>query len=140
MRTGSRLAVGATVVIVVTAYMAFVGGSSSWQYYVTVDECLTNSPELLNNRLRVSGKIVQNSLFVNRDRGEATFLLEGTGGNLSVKYQGLLPDNLAEQREVVVEGQLEDKTTLRGDKVLTRCASKYSSQTSKAVQEHSPPN
>jgi len=132
MRTGTRLAVGAVVIVGVTAYMAYVGASSGWQYYVTVDECLVNASDLLHDRLRVSGKIARDSLVVVRDRGEATFLLEGTSGSLRVKCQGSIPDNLAEQREVVVEGWMEDEKTLVGHKVLTRCASKYSSRTSTA--------
>jgi cytochrome c-type biogenesis protein CcmE len=39
-----------------------------------------------------------------------------------------LPDNLAEKMAMVVEGRLDDSGTLHGDKVLTRCASKYQSQ------------
>ena len=140
MQTGSRLAVGATVVVGVTAYMAYVGASSGWQYYVTVDECLVNASDLLHDRLRVSGKIAQDSLVVARNRGEATFLLEGTNGSLRVKCQGSIPDNLAEQREVVVEGRLENEKTLVGQKVLTRCASKYSSRKSTAGLRHTPQN
>jgi cytochrome c-type biogenesis protein CcmE len=47
---------------------------------------------------------------------------------LKVICSGPLPDNLAEDMDVVVEGRLEEPDLLRGDKVLTRCASKYGSQ------------
>ena len=46
--------------------------------------------------------------------------------------EGPLPDNLAEEMEVVVEGSLEPSGCLRGDRVLTRCASKYASETNLA--------
>jgi cytochrome c-type biogenesis protein CcmE len=36
-----------------------------------------------------------------------------------------VPDNLAEDMEVVVEGTLREPDCLDGDKVLTRCAGKY---------------
>jgi len=57
MQTGKRLLLGGLVVAGVTAYMAYVGASSSWQYYVTADECLINKTSLAGTRVRVSGKI-----------------------------------------------------------------------------------
>jgi cytochrome c-type biogenesis protein CcmE len=39
-----------------------------------------------------------------------------------------VPDNLTEGIEVVVEGKLGADGTLRGDKLLTKCASKYASK------------
>jgi cytochrome c-type biogenesis protein CcmE len=39
-----------------------------------------------------------------------------------------LPDNLKEDIDVVVEGRLNESGALQGDRVLTRCASKYQSQ------------
>jgi cytochrome c-type biogenesis protein CcmE len=40
-----------------------------------------------------------------------------------------LPDNLVEGIDVVVEGTLEKQGRLRGEKVMTRCASKYQANT-----------
>ena len=40
MTTGRKLTLAGLVVAGVTGYMAFVGGSASWQYYVTPQECL----------------------------------------------------------------------------------------------------
>ncbi len=127
MTTGLKLACGGVVVVGVTAYMAYLGAASSWQYYLTVDECIASAADLTENRIRVSGKVARDSLHIGPDRVQATFSLEGTSENLLVTYQGTLPDGLAEQIEVVVEGQIEDSGTLRGEVVLTRCASKYTS-------------
>ena len=112
----------------VTVYMAYLGASSSWQYYLTVDECLAFSAAPTDDRMRINGTIVRGSLDLNSDRTEATFLLKGTDQNLRVTCSGELPDNLAEELDVVVEGRIDEPGHLRGDKVLTRCASKYSSQ------------
>jgi cytochrome c-type biogenesis protein CcmE len=51
--------------------------------------------------------------------------VQGQTGTLAVICAGPLPDNLAEALEVVVEGRLDAGGMVRGDKVLTRCASKY---------------
>ena len=65
------------------------------------------------------------------DRGQAAFTLEASPEPLRVNCAGPLPDNLAEGIDVVVEGRLDAKGLLRGDKVLTRCASKYESHEAK---------
>ena len=128
MSSGLKLSIGAGVVVVVTAYMAYVGASDSWQYYATADECLTNLSEFEGRRIRVSGTVSEGSLQVAADRSQATFSLQGNDGQLAVICTGPLPDNLSEAKDVVVEGLLESDGLLRGDKLLTRCASKYESE------------
>ena len=132
MTTGTRLAIAGAIVLCVTAYMAYVGAASSWQYYVTVDECLSAGDAMRHKYLRVSGVIQEGSLRIAPDREGATFALVGNGGVLPANYIGLLPDNLAEARPVVVEGRMEDTGVLRAHKLLTRCASKYTSEASNA--------
>jgi cytochrome c-type biogenesis protein CcmE len=125
--TGRKLAIALMVVAGVTCYMAYLGGSSSWRYYLTVDECLANTASLGAARIRVSGRVAPDSLCIAPDGRQATFSLAGAGGHLPVVCSGPLPDNLAENKEVVVEGRLENSGSLRGEKVLTRCSGKYKS-------------
>jgi cytochrome c-type biogenesis protein CcmE len=128
MRPGTKLLAGGLVVGGVTAYMAYVGASASWQYYLTADECVADASTLIGQRIRVNGRVVPGSLKIDSDRTQATFLLRGTGEELPVRCSGPLPDNLAEDIDVVVEGRLDEAGRFQGDKLLTRCASKYESQ------------
>ena len=124
MPASVKLGIGAVVVVGVTTYMAYVGASSSWKYYLSIDECLADTEKFVGQRLRVSGKVAPDSLLIDARRTQASFALVGTRGKLEVNCSGPLPDNLAEGIDVVVEGRLESGR-LRGHKVLTRCASKY---------------
>ena len=133
MSTTVKLGIAACIVSGVTAYMAYVGTTKSWKYYLTVDECLADAPALANQRMRVNGQVVVGSLVIAADRKRATFKLSGTERELPVTCAGPLPDNLAENVDVVVEGQLDESGLLRGDKVLTRCASKYAPETRTAT-------
>jgi cytochrome c-type biogenesis protein CcmE len=128
MTTGRKLVIAGVVVAGVTGYIAYLGAAASWQYYVTPDECLANPSALRGDRIRVSGKIAPNSLQIAADRRQAAFSLAAEEGRLLVVCSGPLPDNLAENMEVVVEGRLDDGGLLRGEKLLTRCAGKYKSQ------------
>jgi cytochrome c-type biogenesis protein CcmE len=128
MTPGVKLALGAGVVVGVTSYMAYVGASASWQYYLTADECVVRAEQLADRQVRVSGGVAAGSLQVAADRSRASFDLQGATDRLRVVCTGPLPDNLAENAEVVVEGRLDPDGVLRGDKLLTRCASKYESR------------
>jgi len=131
MSLNVKLAVGALLIAGATVYLACLGASTSWRYYVHVDECAANRDTLVGQRLRVSGRVTPQTLKIPADRSLATFSLQGTAAEIAVTCRGPLPDNLAEDMEVVVEGTLEptgepaSAMQLRGDKVLTRCASKY---------------
>lgn len=120
-----KLLLGAGIVAGATGYLAWLGASSSWQYYVLVDECTRNPNTFVDQRLRVSGRVAPASLQIGADRASATFVLRGEHSELQVACRGRLPDNLAEDMDVVVEGKLNDAGALTGDRVITRCASKY---------------
>ena len=72
MTTGTRLVIGVGIIAAVTGYMAYLGGKSSWQYYLTVDECAADASELVGCPLRVNGHVAPNSLEIESDRARAT--------------------------------------------------------------------
>jgi cytochrome c-type biogenesis protein CcmE len=128
MHIHAKLVLSGAIMTAAVGYVAYLGASSSWQYYVLVDECAAAAEELTNRRVRVSGRVAVDSLNVSVDRNEAAFLLEGNRNKLPVRCAGPLPDNLAEGMDVVVEGAMQSDGRLQGEKVITRCASKYAPQ------------
>src|ERR1035441_2381614 len=80
--TGRKLAIAGLVIAGATAYMAYLGASSSWQYYMTVQECVENAPQVAGQRIRVSGTILPGSLVIAPDRQEARFSLSEAGHHL----------------------------------------------------------
>lgn len=125
MTAPGKLVVGAAVVAGVSGYMAYLGAQSSWQYYLTIDECVARAGTASTNRIRVSGRVAADSLRIASDRSRADLVLDGFESHLTVVCSGPLPDNLAEGIDVVVEGHLGQAGVFQADKVLTRCASKY---------------
>jgi cytochrome c-type biogenesis protein CcmE len=130
MTTGRKLALASMLVACAIIYLAYLGAAESWQYYLTVDECLSDGAFHGGTRLRVNGKVAGGSLQIAPDRRQADFVLQGTKESLAVTFIGAMPDNLAENMDVVVEGRLADPKKFIADKVLTRCASKYQSKNS----------
>jgi cytochrome c-type biogenesis protein CcmE len=127
MTATHRLCAGGIVIVLATTYLAYLGASSSWQFYLSVDELVADAPSFRDSRIRISGKVAPDSLHISPDRSQASFVLQGEISELSVKCPGPIPDNLAEGIEVVVEGRMQSNSSVQGNKVLTRCASKYSS-------------
>jgi cytochrome c-type biogenesis protein CcmE len=125
---GWKLAIGGLLIAGLTTYMGYLGASASWQYYLTVDECAAGDSSLAGQRVRVSGRVAPGTLRIAADRRQADFSLQGASAKLTVICSGTLPANLVEDIEVVVEGRLDDSGTLRGNKLLTRCASKYAAK------------
>ncbi|MCU0961354.1 MAG: cytochrome c maturation protein CcmE [Pirellulaceae bacterium] len=128
MGTGRTLALGAGVIAVATAYWALSGAAATWQYYLTVDECMDQAARIVGSRLRIHGTVGPETLEIDRNQQLARFVLTGERECVQVICTGTLPDNLAEGMEVVVEGYLERRDLVRGHKVMTKCASKYAAQ------------
>lgn len=120
-----RFALVLASLIGAVTYLAFLGFSATWQYYLLVDECQAHKDRFQGKRLRLSGRVASGSLHITQDRREASFLLAGEKHHIPVLCSGPLPDNLTERMEVVVEGVLQGDGRLQGHKVITRCASKY---------------
>ena len=125
MTAAHKLCLGGLVITMATTCLAYLGASSSWQFYMTVDELLDHPSLVHDCRVRLSGKVGHDSLRIASDHTSASFILQGAGSQLRVECLGIIPDNLTEGIDVVVEGYVESSDLFKGDKLLTRCASKY---------------
>ena len=124
MSAGVKLTIAALLVATTIGYLAFLGAASSWQYYLSVDEAVVDAPHFTGKRIRVSGRVEAGSLTIVDDRRQASFELIGQSHKLLATCYCTLPDNLAENIDVVVEGTLQ-RDGIFCCKVITRCASKY---------------
>ncbi len=121
----AKLAVCGALIAAALGYAVYLGASSSWQYYLQVDECVGQADQFRGKRLRLSGQVAAGTLKATPEQREARFVLNGKEQQLAVRYRGSVPDNLAEEREVVVEGMLTGDLQFECDTLITRCASKY---------------
>jgi cytochrome c-type biogenesis protein CcmE len=92
--------------------------------------------QLSGKRVRLSGRVAAGTLAIKEHRREATFTLAGEQFTLPAACRCQLPDNLAEGIDVVVEGTLQ-ANIIRGQKIITRCASKYEPATTTATTHSS---
>jgi cytochrome c-type biogenesis protein CcmE len=133
MRSSVKYFAGAASIATLIGYLAYLGAASSWQYYLSVDEAAADSTHLLGKRIRISGRVAVGTLKIDDNRREAEFEIVGARHRLYASCRCAMPDNLAEDIDVVVEGTLQ-ADRIHGSKIMTRCASKYESRDAAATR------
>lgn len=106
-------------------YLIYQVTQSPFSYYYSVDEFSMKMNIAKNNSVRLAGKVGKGTIERDVQQMLLKFTLTGEKNSLPVKYEGVVPDNFADDIEVVVEGQLADSGVFEAKKVMTRCESKY---------------
>jgi cytochrome c-type biogenesis protein CcmE len=106
-------------------YFMYQAMQSSWSYYYSVDDFAANKSEVKNYSLRIAGKVKPGSISRDLEKMNLAFTLAGAETELPVQYKGSVPDNLDEDREVVVSGSIDLTGVFKADTLMTRCESKY---------------
>lgn len=125
VKTIIKLLIGIIVIGGGIGYFMYQAMQSSWSYYYSVDEFTGGSDAVKNSSLRLAGKVKPGTVEKDMQKMQLSFVLTGTNNELPVTYTGVVPDNFAEDIEVVVEGRLEPSGTFNAQMLMTRCESKY---------------
>ncbi|MCA9525189.1 MAG: cytochrome c maturation protein CcmE [Myxococcales bacterium] len=124
-RKNVRLVVG-LVLLVGVFYLLVNSMMSSGAYFVSVAEA--NARRLDEGRpIRVKGTVVTGSYHHEQGTTVHSFRVKDKEGpaELSVYYDGPMPDVFSEGREVVVEGPRRADGVLAATEVTAKCPSKY---------------
>lgn len=117
---GGLLVIGLVIVLIVQATM------STGAYYLTVNELATKGPEMVGERVRVSGTVVENS--ENWQPKEMTLsfaITDESGEQLPIVFYGPRPDNFQRAAEAIVEGELMSDGSFKANTLLLKCPSRY---------------
>jgi cytochrome c-type biogenesis protein CcmE len=133
MRTKTivKLAVGIIVIGGGISYFMYQAIGSSWTYYYSVDDFSTAGAAAREYSFRLAGRVQAGSIVRDLENATLRFTLAGAQAQLPVQYQGVTPDNFAEDREIVVEGRLAPTGVFQADTLMTRCESKYQAKVKK---------
>ena len=119
-----KLIVGGLIVSAAVSFLAFAGVREGWVYYVPVDEFVADQ-SLQDSRVRLHGKVGEEDFQVSSAELSAKFDLLGDTSKVRIDYSGIIPDLFQTDRDVVVEGRLDESGVFKADVLLTKCASKY---------------
>ena len=76
-----------------------------------------------NKKLRVGGMVKKNSLTINEE--EIKFIITDFKNELKISYRGTVPNLFSEEKGVVAEGKLQDKTFFIADRILAKHDENY---------------
>ena len=124
-KTIVKTLVGMIVVGGGVGYLMYRAMQSSWSYYYWVDEFSAHTPAAKDASVRIAGRVKQGSTARDLQKMQLTFTLAGVSNEVPVSYKGTVPDNFAEDIEVVVEGCLDIAGVFQADRLMTKCESKY---------------
>lgn len=122
-----KLIIAGIVLTGAVSYLAMAGMKSGWVYYMDVDKYLADA-QYASQRVRLHGKVAEDGFSLNKAGLNATFQLAGHTRSVAVSYHGAIPDMFECGRDVVVEGKMRDGI-FQADVLMTKCASKYETQT-----------
>lgn len=121
----TKIIVGVVVIGGAMGYFIYQAMQSSWAYYYSVDDFAVHKSAVKNNSLRIAGRVQKGSSERDLQKMRLTFTLAGSETTLPVSYEGVVPDNFAEDIEVVVEGHLAPDGVFQANKLITKCETKY---------------
>lgn len=107
------------------SYFMYQAMQSSWSYYYSVDDFVTNTAAAQSHSLRIAGIVKQGTVARDAEKMNLSFTLTGSENQIPVRYEGSVPDNFTEGGEVVVGGRLDTEGVFRADMLMTKCESKY---------------
>ena len=74
-------------------------------------------------KLRVGGMVKKNSIIISEE--EIKFIITDFKSELKISYSGTVPNLFSEEKGVVAEGKLQDKTFFIADRILAKHDENY---------------
>jgi cytochrome c-type biogenesis protein CcmE len=112
---------------IIIALLIASGIKKSAVYYFTLDEVISRSETLDLKNIKVSGEVKRGS--IEKNGFLVKFVITEMGKELTVEYEGPLPDAFGEEAPVIVEGiYYAGERKIKAHTLLTRCPSKYEAE------------
>ncbi len=89
--------------------------------------------ELKDSKIRVGGMVKKDSIFINAN--EVRFIITDFKNEINVTYTGAVPNLFAEEKGVVAEGFLKDRSVFSATKILAKHDENYMPPEVKAALE-----
>lgn len=122
----------ATVLILSGAFITLLATSmrENVQFFKHVDEVMPVADQWYGKTLKLQGNVVAGSIGRLPDSLDYRFDVRHGDSVVTAYYTGLVPDNFADNAEVVVTGRLSEAGfQVESDGIMAKCPSKYEAST-----------
>jgi len=124
-KTVVKTLIGVVVIGGGVGYFMYQAMQSSWSYYYSVDEFSAHTAAAKGTSVRIAGRVKQGTVARDLQKMQLIFTLAGASSEVPVSFEGTIPDNFADNIEVVVQGRLDTAGIFQADRLMTKCESKY---------------
>jgi len=121
-----KIAVTAAVLALALGGLFYSTLAEGTEYYVHVDEVMTDPAAWQGKRLQLHGFVVDKSIFVKPQTLEYVFQIQNKGSVVRASYTGIVPDTFKDGSEVVLKGHLTaGGFAVESNGFMAKCPSKY---------------
>jgi cytochrome c-type biogenesis protein CcmE len=120
-----KFIIGGAVIAVAIVYLIFTATQSTAAYFLTVEELHDKGSTIYDRNVRVSGKVLGDSVDFNSRDLILRFEIIGEGGEtVPIVFNGPKPDQMRHDAEAIVEGKF-DGNEFTAQELLLKCPSRY---------------
>ena len=92
-------------------------------YFKSPTDIKNNQNINFDKQIRVGGMVKKNSLIIKEE--EIKFIITDFNNELNISFSGTVPNLFSEEKGVVAEGKLQDKTFFIADRILAKHDENY---------------
>ena len=92
-------------------------------YFKSPTDVKNNQNIDFDKKIRVGGMVKKNSLIIKEE--EIKFVITDLNNELNISFSGTVPNLFSEEKGVVAEGKLQDKTFFIADRILAKHDENY---------------
>ena len=92
-------------------------------YFKSPTDIKNNQNINFDKKIRVGGMVKKNSLVIKEE--EIRFIITDFNNELNISFSGTVPNLFSEEKGVVAEGKLQDKTFFIADRILAKHDENY---------------
>ena len=92
-------------------------------YFKSPTDIKKNQNINLDKKIRVGGMVKKNSLIIKEE--EINFIITDFNNELNISFSGTVPNLFSEEKGVVAEGKLQDKSFFIADRILAKHDENY---------------
>ena len=126
-----KIIIGMGIIIAALVFLIIGGFKETAVYYLTIPEVHAQESKYMGQGVRVSGYVIPESIDWDPGKIELAFTMQESGDSMRVFYKNVMPDQLAEAQQVIVEGKLDPQGTLQAERIMLKCPSKYEAKKEK---------
>ena len=112
----------ALVILVLTVFLILKSLEENVVYFQSPSE-IKSLTELTSKKIRVGGMVKKNSININSEK--VSFIITDFKNEINVTYSGVLPNLFEEEKGVVAEGYLKDRSFFSATKILAKHDENY---------------